>query len=138
MKKITRLLPVLLGLSAINLAVVGLSSIQKAEAQITTSNWVGTWKCNNDGQLPLTQVTFWSYGSSIYGQIGNDYYALQPRSYDPSIDPPSARQDQLLTLYRPANNTQWILARHTWNNDTHASGFTRWNGSVFGLYCTRQ
>ncbi len=138
MKKITRLVPILLGLSAMNLAVVFATSHQKAEAQITPSNWVGKWNCNNDGQQPITKVTFRIENGQVYGKIGDDYYALQPRSYSSSIDPPTARKDHLLTLYRPSNNTQWFLARHTWNNDSHASGFTRWEGSVFGLYCTRQ
>lgn len=136
MKKITRLLPVLLGLSAINVAVVGLSSIQKAEAQITPSHWVGTWNCNNDGR-PTVQVTFWPSGGTVYGKIDNDYYALQPRSYSSSIDPPTSRKDHVLPLYVRANNTQWFLAMHTWNGN-YASGFSRWNGTAFGLTCTRQ
>jgi hypothetical protein len=136
MKKITRLLPVLLGLSAINVAVVGLSSIQKAEA-VTPSDWfVGTWSCNNDG-WPNVQVKFKDHYGSIVGQIGNDRFALIQRSYDSSIDPPTSRKDHVLPLSVPGNNTQWFLAMHTRNNN-YASGFSRWNGSVFGLTCTRQ
>jgi hypothetical protein len=135
MKKITRLVPVLLGLTAMNLAVVFASSSQKAEA-VTPSDWVGTWNCNNDGQ-PTVQVKFWLHYNLVIGQVGNDYWALQQRNYDSSIDPPTARQDHVLPLYVPSNNTQWFLAMHTWNNK-YASGFSRWNGSVFGLTCTRQ
>lgn len=136
MKKITRLLPVLLGLSAINWAVIGLSSIQKAEAQITPSHWVGTWNCNNDGQQTV-QVKFWTHYGLLIGQIGNDYWALQQRNYDSSIDPPTSRKDHVLPLYRSVNNTHWFLAMHTWNNN-NASGFSRWNNTAFGLTCTRQ
>jgi hypothetical protein len=136
MKKITRLLPVLLGLSAINVAVVGLSSIQKAEAQITPSHWVGTWSCNNDG-WPSFQVEFWPSGGSVYGKIDYDYYALKPRSYNSSIDPATSRKDHVLPLTVSSNNTQWFLAMHT-RNTNYASGFSRWNNTVFGLTCTRQ
>ena len=136
MKKITRLLPVLLGLSAINVAVVGLSSIQKAEAQITPSHWVGTWSCNNDG-WPSVQVKFRLHYGLVIGQIGNDYWALQQRNYDSSIDPPTSRKDHVLPLYVPSNNTHWFLAMHT-RNTNNASGVSRWNGTAFGLTCTRQ
>jgi hypothetical protein len=135
MKKITRLLPVLLGLSAINVAVVGLSSIQKAEA-LGPSDWVGTWNCNNDGQSTV-QVTFWPSNGTVFGKIGNDWFALKPRSYSTSIDPPTSRKDHILPLSVPSNNTEWFLAMHTWNTN-YASGFSRWNKSVFGLTCTRQ
>jgi hypothetical protein len=135
MKKITRLLPVLLGLSAINVAVVGLSSIQKAEAQITPSHWVGTWNCNNDGR-PI-QVRFWTHYNLVIGQVGNDAWALQQRNYDSSIDPATSRKDHVLPLSVPGSNTKWFLAMHTWNHN-YASGFTRWEGTAFGLTCTRQ
>jgi hypothetical protein len=135
MKKITRLVPILLGLSALNLAVVFATSHQKAEAT-TPSDWVGTWSCNNDG-WPNVQVTFWPSGGTIYGKIDNDYYALKPRSYSSSIDPATSRKDHVLPLSVNSNNTQWFLAMHT-RNTNYASGFSRWNGSVFGLTCTRQ
>ncbi len=135
MKKITRLVPILLGLSAINWAVVCASSNQKAEA-ISPSDWVGTWSCNNDGLAPV-QVTFWPSNGTVYGKIGNDFYALVPRSYSSSIDPPTSRKDHVLPLKVSSNNTQWFLAMHTWNWG-NASGFSRWNNSVFGLTCTRQ
>jgi hypothetical protein len=136
MKKITRLLPVLLGLSAINVAVVCLSSPQKAEAQITRSNWVGTWSCNNDG-WPDVQVKFREHYGLIVGQIGNDAWALQQRNYNPQNDPSTGRKDHVLPLWVPSNDTEWFLAIHT-RNTNYASGFSRWNGSVFGLTCKRQ
>jgi hypothetical protein len=137
MKKIIRVLPILLGLSAINWVVVGLSSIQKAEAQITPSSWfAGTWSCNNDG-WPNVQVKFRDHYGSIVGRIGTDDWALIQRSYNSSIDPATSRKDHVLPLSVPGNNTQWFLAMHTRNNN-YASGFSRWNGSVFGLTCTRQ
>ena len=135
MKKITRLLPILLGLSTINLAVVGLSFIEKAEAQITPSDWVGTWSCNNDGHPPV-QVTFWPSNGTVYGKIDNDYYALMPRRFEYYIDPSTWRGDHVLPLTLKSNNTRWFLVMHTWDK-RYASGFSRWNYTVFGLTCTR-
>ncbi len=139
MKKITRLLPVLLGLSAMNLAVVFASSPNaeaKPRPQTSASAWVGTWSCNNDG-WPNVQVEFKDHYGSVVGKIGNDAWALQQRNYDPSIDPPTGRKDHVLPLWVPSNGTQWFLAMHTRNNK-YASGFSRWDGSVFGLTCKRQ
>lgn len=145
MKKITRLVPILLGLSAMNLALVFASSpnaeakpsTQKQWWEVDPSEWVGTWNCNNDGQQPPVQVKFRLSSGRIYGQIGNDSYALVPRNYDTSIDPRTNRKDHLLPLYSPGNETPWFLALHTWNRTT-ASGFTRWQGSVYGLTCSLQ
>jgi hypothetical protein len=135
MKKITRLVPILLGLSALNLAVVFATSHQKAEAT-TPSDWVGTWSCNNDGH-PNVQVKFWTHYNLVIGQIGNDAWAVQQRNYDPAIDPATSRKDHVLPLSVNSNNTQWFLAMHT-RNTNYASGFSRWEGSVYGLTCKRQ
>jgi hypothetical protein len=83
------------------------------------------------------QVEFKDHYGSVVGKIGNDAWALQQRNYDPSIDPPTGRKDHVLPLWVPSNGTQWFLAMHTRNNK-YASGFSRWDGSVFGLTCKRQ
>ncbi|NMF63031.1 hypothetical protein DP113_24995 [Brasilonema octagenarum UFV-E1] len=135
MKKITRLVPLFLGLSVINVASLCLSTTQKAEA-LTASDWVGTWICNNDGQPPV-QVRFWLHYDSVIGQIGDNSWAVIQRPYDPSIDPPTDRKDHVLPLSVQSNQTQWFLAIHTWDQ-RYASGFSKWNGSVYGMSCTRQ
>ena len=136
MKKITRLAPLFLGASVINIVGICLSTTQKASA-ITALDWVGWWNCNNDGH-PTAQVYFWLdyYGSVVGGSFAGQR-GLIPRSYNSAIDPPTSRRDHLLFLRNQGNQVPWFLAMHTWNWN-YASGITQWNGSAYGLTCTRQ
>jgi hypothetical protein len=133
MKKLICLVPALLGLTAINVAAISLSFIEKAEA-ITASDWQGTWNCNLDGRS--IQINFWLHYNQVIGQVGDDAWALKQRSFDPSSDPATARTDHVLPL-SDNNNEKWFLMMHTWDQ-RYASGFTRWQGSVYGLQCSRQ
>ena len=136
MKTHIRLIPALLGLTAINLAAISVPFTQKAEA-ITPSNWAGTWTCNFDGQSQALRITFRLHYNLVIGQIGNNAWALQQRSFNSSSDPATSRKDHVLPLRNTTNNEQWFLMLHTWNTK-YASGFSRWQGSVYGMSCTRQ
>ncbi|MGB7443949.1 MAG: hypothetical protein WA919_23035 [Coleofasciculaceae cyanobacterium] len=136
MKKQLRLIPALLGLTAINLVAITLPFTQKAEA-ITPSDWQGSWTCNFDGQQQPLQITFRQHYNLVIGQIGSNAWALQQREFDSSSDPPTSRKDHVLPLLYRTNNEKWFLMLHTWNTN-YASGFSRWRGSVYGMFCTRQ
>lgn len=138
MKRTNRLLPIQLGISAISTAVVCMSSIPKAAA-VVPSDWKGTWNCNLDGRT--TQITFKTHYNLVVGDIGAKTSILTQRSFDPSIDPPTPRKDHVLPLTFKGEdyNSQdkWFLMLHTWDHG-YASGFTRWNGDVYGIQCRRQ
>jgi hypothetical protein len=136
MKKHIRLIPALLGLTAINMAAIFVPFTQKAEA-IAPSDWTGTWTCNFDGQPQPMPITFRTHYNLVIGQLDDNAWALQQRSFDPSSDPATSRTDHVLPLLNTTNNEQWFLMLHTWNTN-YASGFSRWQGSVYGIFCTRQ
>ncbi|GAA6619193.1 DUF6006 family protein [Scytonema sp. NUACC26] len=144
MKKITYLLPLLLGLCVTNVVFVCFSFTQKAEA-VTKDDWVGIWNCNFDGRPVTVDFHYYwiarlgepdSIRTEVSGLIDGNLHALMPRNFDSSIDLRTDRKDHVLTLV-DQKNTPWFLMMHTWDQ-RYASGFSKWNGSVYGISCSRQ
>lgn len=115
--------------------------------------WLGRWMCNLDGRnstlefFALDEPNVSCSGDICTSTSGNvtlagvaidasgsrKSLALRPLN---AKDPKANNGTQILAL--SYNRTDdWLLLLHTWDK-RYASGFTTWNGNIYGLQCKKQ
>ena len=155
--KVSKLLG-LIGLGAAAFCVSIVSFNQAAKAQLVRPNpwtvilsdWQGTWNCNLDGRSAVLKLqllekrVFVDFVGSTYSELfvsgqfsdsGGAWKHVTQRSFN-SGDLASSRRDHMLPLIYE-NRDNWMLIMHTGNRN-YISGYTTWNGSVFGMQCRRR
>ncbi|GAB4181543.1 MAG: hypothetical protein Fur006_16670 [Coleofasciculaceae cyanobacterium] len=158
---LTHKVSTLLGLIGLSTAAFCVSFVffnQAAKAQLVRPNpwtvilsdWQGTWNCNLDGRLAVLKLqllekrVFVDFVGSTYSELfvsgqfsdsGGAWKHVTQRSFN-SGDLASSRRDHMLPLIYE-NRDNWMLIMHAGNRN-YISGYTTWNGSVFGMQCRRR
>lgn len=115
--------------------------------------WVGNWQCNldgrpariqlfseridmncSDGLCEITSEPSYRLAGRISSNGFPPWKKLESRGFR-AEDPKTKVSSYILPL-RYDGAEDWFVMMHTWNKN-YLSGFSRWNGTVYGLQCQK-